>query len=210
MSDNKPDYLNGSVNDFIAATAAKQSTPGGGSVAAVVGALGVALAEMTLNFTRGKKKYAEHEPLYEEVGGRFAKARALFGQLMTDDMEAFTLYQQAQKMPDGTDKDQAMDVATASAVNVPRETAKLTLAMMEDMHRLAGKANPYLISDLVAGAALAVAVTKLCDYNVRVNLAYVKDQDAAADLRVASRTDVAKASNLLAEIEAAAKDQLGP
>ena len=49
------------VKDFIAATAAKTPTPGGGSVAGAVGAMGVALGQMSLVFTQVKKKFAEHE-----------------------------------------------------------------------------------------------------------------------------------------------------
>ena len=63
------DILSIPVREFLAATAAKQPTPGGGSVAGVVAGLGVALGEMALNFTKGKKKYAEHEAFYDRLGG---------------------------------------------------------------------------------------------------------------------------------------------
>ena len=63
MSDETIDLLSMTVRDFAAATAARQPTPGGGSVAGVVGALGAALGGMALAFTRGKKKFAEHEAL---------------------------------------------------------------------------------------------------------------------------------------------------
>ena len=73
--DQATEMLRSSVEEFVAATAAKQPTPGGGSVAGVVAALGTALGEMSLNFTRGKKKYAEHEEFYAHLGGRLEKTR---------------------------------------------------------------------------------------------------------------------------------------
>lgn len=203
------DLLQGSVKEFIESVAAKTPTPGGGSVAGVVGALGVALSEMALNFTRGKKKFAEHEALYAAVAQRFAKARTMFADLMADDMEAFQLYQSSTRLPDGQEKDQAVQLATAAAIDVPREMAKLALAALADMRSLADKCNPYLVSDLVAGAALASAVVRLCDYNVRMNVPNVADRQAATEIALASRTDVARANNTLDEIEKALAPQGG-
>jgi formiminotetrahydrofolate cyclodeaminase len=132
----------------------------------------------------------------------------MFQQLVADDVTAFRYYQEASRMEDGPAKAEAMQVATAAAVNVPREAAKLALAAMGDLLDLADKCNPYLISDLVAGAALAEAVCRLCDYNVRINLAHVDDPAAAADIRKGSADDVARAGELRQAIEAAAKEQL--
>jgi len=204
------DMLEVSVREFIDSTAAKTPTPGGGSVAGVVGALGTALGEMAMNFTRGKKKYAEHEELYAQVAPRLAKARSMFCDLVSDDMEAFGLYQEAQRMEDGADKDKAMEVATAAAINVPREMAKLTLAVMADLHALADKCNRFLISDLVASAALGVAVLKLCDYNVRINTPYLPDKQAAEEIRASSRGDIDRAAGYLKDIEQAAENVFTP
>lgn len=195
------DLLSRQVRQFIADTSAKTPTPGGGSVAGVVGALGTALGEMALSFTRGKKKFAQHEDLYERAAGRLARARGMFQDLVSDDVEAFTLYQQASQMPDGPDKARASQVATAAAIDVPREMAKLALAVMEELRALADKCNPYLVSDLLAAAALAAAVTRLSDYNVRINSRSVGDAQAAVDLRTASAGDVTAAAAMLDEIE---------
>ena len=202
------DMLSMSVREFVAATAAKQPTPGGGSVAGVVGALAVALGEMALNFTKGKKKFAEHEEYYAQLSGRVERAREMFQQLVADDVAAFQNYQQANRMEDGPEKGEAMDIATAAAINVPREATKLALALLGDMRELADKCNPWLISDLVASAALAEAACRLSDYNVRINLGNVKDETAAADLRAGSAADLARSVALRQEIEEAAKAYL--
>ncbi|HUT01631.1 MAG TPA: cyclodeaminase/cyclohydrolase family protein [Phycisphaerae bacterium] len=208
MTDQDQDLLSLSVRGFVSATAAKQPTPGGGSVAGVVGALAVGLGEMALNFTKGKKKFAEHEAYYAGLSDRLARAREMFQQLVADDVAAFRNYQEAMRMEDGPEKDEAMDIATAAAIAVPREATKLALALLAEMRELAGKCNPWLISDLVASAALAEATCRLSDYNVRINLGNVKDEAAAGDLRAGSAGDLARAAALREEIEAAAKEHL--
>lgn len=202
------DYLALSVREFAAATADKTSTPGGGSVAGAVGMLAVALGEMSLNFTRGKKKFAEHEQFYEHLSKRMLNARHMFEALVTDDVAAYSYYQEVTKQPDSPDKEQAMQIATAAAISVPREAAKLALALMDDLLELGTKCNPWLITDLVAGAALAVAVTQMCDLNVRINAPNFSDKAAAADVKTASRADVEKAKAILAQIENNASEHL--
>ena len=202
------DMLAKSVREFVAAAAAKTPTPGGGSVAGVVGALGVALGEMALNFTRGKKKYAQHEAFHEHLGQRLEKARQMFLDLVGDDMAAYNLYQETTKQPQGPQRDAALQVAVSAAISVPREMTKLSLAVLEDLLSLADKCNPWLISDLAAAAALAAATVRLCDYNVRINVPQVSDPQAAQMLRQFSRDDLARANQLLDDIEKVASEHL--
>ena len=214
MADQPQDYLSLSVRNFLAATAAKTPTPGGGSVAGVVGALGAALAGMALNFTRGKKKFAEHEPYYERLAPRLAKFQTMFELLVADDVAAYKLYQESTRLPDGPDKEQAVQLALAAAVNVPRETAKAAVALLADLREFAPKCSPFLITDLLAAGALAAAVARLSDYNVRVNVPQLADRQVAAgdstrraahDIRDASAGDLRRAGELLTAIEEASK-----
>lgn len=207
MTENE-DILGLPVREFIAAAAAKTPTPGGGSVAGVVGALAVALGEMSLNFTKGKKKYAQHEEFYGPLATRLANARRMFQDLVAEDIAAYRLYQQTMKQADGPEKEQAVQLATAAAINVPREATKLALALLEDLQALRDKCNPWLISDLVASAALAVATVKLSDYNVRINVPNVADKDQAAEIKDASAGDLARAAGIHEAIEQAVKDIL--
>jgi len=204
----KDDILALSVRDFTAAAAAKTPTPGGGSVAGVVAALAVALGEMALNFTRGKKKFAEHEPYYARLAERFAKARKMFGDLVADDIQAYQLYQAAGRQDDGPAKAEAVQLATAAAIAVPREMTKLALAILADLRELGGKCNTWLITDLLAAAALAAAAVRLSDYNVRINVPSVADREAGAQIRRASAADLAKALELLDRIEQSARPYL--
>lgn len=200
--------LSMTVREFIAAAAAKTPTPGGGSVAGIVGALGVALGEMALNFTRGKKKYAQHEPSYQHLASRLARAREMFQQLVADDAAAYRNYQETSRMEPSPARAEAMQVAVAAAIDVPREATKLALAVLADLRDLTDKCSPYLVSDLAAGAALAEAACRLCDYNVRINLPQVSDAQAADDLRAASAGDLARAADLRRQIEQAVGAQL--
>ncbi len=195
------DILSTSVHQFIAATAAKQPTPGGGSVAGVVGALSVALGEMALNYTRGKKKFVQHEEHYASLDKRLLRARQMFAQLVSDDIQAYQLYRDAAAMEQGGQKDEAMQLALGAAINVPREATKLTLAVLEDFAAFADKCNPYIISDLTAAAALGEAVVRLCDYNVAINVPQLTDRQAAKDIQGASRLDLERAEQFRKQIE---------
>jgi len=210
MTENKEqtDLLAMTVRQFVEASASKAPTPGGGSVAGVVGALGVALGEMALNFSIGKKKFAEYADAHQHLLSRFGRAREMFQQLVSDDVAAFTTYQEASRLADGPEKDEAMDIATAAAINVPREAAKLALVVLNDLAELAGMCNRYLISDLVAAGALCEAVSRLCDYNVRINLSNVRDRDAAEQLRATSAADLAGAVACRQHIEYSVREML--
>ncbi len=208
MTESNENLLDLSVRQFAAAAAAKTPTPGGGSVAGAVGALGVALGEMTLNFTRGKKKFAEHAEYHEHLAGRLEHARQMFQDLVADDVQAYQLYQAAQRQDDGPEKDEAVQLATAAAIDVPREVTKLALAVLADLKELGGKCNTWLITDLLASATLLVATVRLSDYNVRINVPSVADKAAAAEIHQSSANDLARAQALLEEVEAAAKTYL--
>ena len=127
----------------------------------------------------------------------------MFAQLVDDDVAAYKLYQASSKLDDGPEKDEQVQLATAAAINVPREVTKLALAVMADMKELAGKCNTWLITDLMASATLCAAAARLSDYNVRINLPSVADADQAKELGASSTADLAKAGELLDEIEAA-------
>lgn len=208
MPDDRPiDVTRMTVSELAAATAARTPTPGGGSIAGVVAALGTSLAEMALAFTHGKKAFAAHEADYERIGRHFARARAMFLQLVADDMAAYTLYQESAAAT-GPDRDDRVQLALAAAINVPREMAKLALAVLDDMGSLAPRCNAWLVSDLAAGAVLAEAVVRLCDWNVRVNAKGYADRAAADEVCASSRADCDRARAALAAVDAAAAEQV--
>jgi formiminotetrahydrofolate cyclodeaminase len=202
-------FMDMTVKEFIASTGAKTPTPGGGSVAGTVGAIGVALGQMTLVFTQGKKKFAEHEDYYAHLADRLSKACQMFQDLVSDDANAYQLYQAATRQDDGPEKDEAVQLATAAAIDVPREAMKLALAIMDDLKELATKCNPWLVTDLMASATLLAATVRLSDYNVRINVPNLTDRDAAGQVKQSSADDLARAVALLDEIETLGAKHLG-
>jgi formiminotetrahydrofolate cyclodeaminase len=195
--------LNMPLGEFIEAVASREPTPGGGSVAGAAGALAVALGRMSLAFTTGKKKFAAHEDFYAHLAGRLERASGMFARLIAEDIEAYGLYNQAIRDKNPTDSE-PVQLALAAAVGVPIEMSKLALALLEDLHSLSDKCSKWLVSDLAAAAALAVATVRMSGYNVRINTGQMTDQAAAAELLEVCRQDVAHAEHLLARIERAA------
>jgi glutamate formiminotransferase/formiminotetrahydrofolate cyclodeaminase len=172
--------------------AASTPTPGGGTVAALVGALGAALARMVANLTRGKKKYASVE---EEMGTLIREAEALQQRLVglaRRDSEAFEAVLRARRMAQTTPEEQAARekaVATAEveAAHVPAETAEACRATLVLAERAARLGNVNAVSDAGVAGLLAGAAGEGALLNVAINLKYMAaspDRDAvAADLR---------------------------
>jgi len=116
-------------------------------------------------------------------------------------MAAYRYYQETSRLEDGPEKDEAMELATAAAINVPREVTKLALALLDDLESLVDKCNPWLISDLVAAAALAVATLRLSDYNVRINIPNLSDEKTGKELYETSRADLQRGITRFEAIE---------
>jgi formiminotetrahydrofolate cyclodeaminase len=196
-----PEKLTGlTIADFAAATAAKTPTPGGGSVAGVVGALAAALGEMALAFTRGKKVFAEHEADYQSIAGRLEAARRSFLDLVVQDALAYDEFQLASRS-EGPEKSAKVQSALRTAIAVPRQMTAGAMAMLADMESLAGRCNKWLLSDLTAGAVLAEAVVRLCDLNVRINAGQLDDRAECRKALAESEADLASARKLAGKIE---------
>ena len=189
------------LGQFIGSVGNKQPTPGGGSVAAVAGALGAALGQMSLNYSIGKKSLVAFGDEHERLKGRFAKTLIMLQQLMGDDIEAFGLYNEALALPAGAEKDASIQLSLAACINVPRELAGVCLILLDDIYRLAGACTKWLMSDVMAAGAMAVAAVRMCDYNVRINVGSLDDAVAGRELSTASSADVRKSEVLLGAIE---------
>lgn len=193
--------LDQSVSAFCEATAAKQSTPGGGSVAGVAGALATALSEMSLNYSRGKKSFADQAELHIQLSSRLTKLRATFLRLIAEDMQAFEMYQQATAMEPGLARDEAESLALSACIKIPRDMAEQTLTLLHSLESLSTCCTKWLISDLLAAASLASATCDLCDFNVRINTTQLPEGDAKRDILAASTADRKTARALFESIE---------
>jgi formiminotetrahydrofolate cyclodeaminase len=178
------DILGSSVRQFIHATAARNPTPGGGSVAAIAGALSAALAQMALEYTVGKKQFEAHR---EELTGaleKLRKAAALMQELVSEDIAAYAFLSGFMKVPEAQREGRADYLtAVAGAIRAPQSVGGLALHILEVTSDLLDKTNPSLLSDLGIAAALAHATVDAAEYNVLVNLRLLADADAQAECR---------------------------
>jgi glutamate formiminotransferase/formiminotetrahydrofolate cyclodeaminase len=160
--------------DLIDALADGAPTPGGGSAAAYSGAMGAALVAMVARLTLGKKKYAE---ISEQMLAILDEAEFLKKKLMAavqEDSTAFNKVMSAFRLPKGSEEEKATRAAaiakaTLHAAEVPLETARFALRVMELALRAAEIGNPNAITDAGTGAALAQAALTGAGYNIRIN-----------------------------------------
>lgn len=172
---------------FCALTESNAPAPGGGSVAALAGALGASLAGMVANLTIGREKYAEVE---DEMKVMEASAKQLSQDLLDailKDSESFNIYMDALKLPKETEEEKAarkaaMQEGLKAAALVPLETAKLAYDVMDYAELAITKGNPNAVTDGKTGLMLARTAVLAAGYNVKINLESIKDEEFVAKL----------------------------
>jgi formiminotetrahydrofolate cyclodeaminase len=176
------------VTSFLDELASNAPAPGGGSVAALSGALGAALVSMVSNLTLGKKGY---EGVQDEIQALLARSEAL-RQEMTDLLEAdvavYTAYSQAAKMPRETEEQkaaraEAMQAALKNATMVPMGIAEAAVRVMDLCLPCAEIGNKGAVSDAGVAVLMAEAALRSAALNVLINLAFVKDGEFVAEKR---------------------------
>ena len=175
------------VIDFVAATASKEPTPGGGAIAALTAATGAALAEMVANLTFGKKGY---EAVQSEMEALQAKAQAIrerMLELSQADADVFNIFMNALGLPKNTDEEKAIRTAAIQqaykdAAMVPFEIGELANQIFDLAELASRKGNQNLITDGIIAAINARAAVKSAFLNVRINLSGIKDESFVAEL----------------------------
>lgn len=175
------DFANKTCAEFSQVLASKEPVPGGGGAAALVGALGAALAAMVSNLTVGKKKYAEYE---EEVKGILQKAEDLRKQLlelMDKDAEAFECLMKAYSISkDVPDRADSIEKELRYACTAPMDIMRAATEIAQLLHTLAEKGNTTAISDVGCAAACCKAAVESAGLSVYINTKSMKDRDCAA------------------------------
>jgi len=174
-------YLEESLRTYTDALASGAPTPGGGSAAALVGALGAALNSMVANFTVGREKFAAVEADAQRLLAKSEALRATLEQLTQADTEAYGGYSAASKMPRETEEQKAARTAAVqealkAAAEVPRAAARAAMDVIAVAEELLEIGNPNLITDVGCAAKFAVAALECAALNVEINLAYIKDE----------------------------------
>ena len=172
------------IEQFLEALASQSATPGGGSAAAIIGAMGAALVSMVCNLTIGKKKYAEVEGEMKDV---LAKADTLRKQLIgmiEDDVKAFDAVMGAYGLPKETDadkakRDSAIQAALKQATDVPMACARAARQVIDIAAIASDKGNLNVISDAGVGVLAGYAALRSAALNVFTNARMITDKTFA-------------------------------
>lgn len=173
-------YIDKTVSEYVAATAAREPVPGGGSVAALAGALGAALTTMVCVFTAGNPKYAEHEAQVNDISAQAGSIRETLMDLVDGDIAAYQEVTAAYRLPRATAEEKAarqaaIQAASILAGEIPLAIAKAAREVALLNLPLVGIGNPNLVSDVGVSALLAEAALRGAALNVEINAASVKD-----------------------------------
>ncbi|MFZ2899777.1 MAG: glutamate formimidoyltransferase [Saprospiraceae bacterium] len=186
------------LRTFSNETASETVAPGGGSVSAYVGALGVSLAAMSANLSSHKRQWDDR---WEEFSVWAEKGQQLKDELLRlvdEDTRAFHSILEAFRLPKSTDEEkavrrEAIQQATKYAIEVPFQTMKIALASFEVIHEMVEKGNPSSITDAGVGALCARAAVHGAFMNVKVNMKDLKDAAFAEKTLAEAREMAAKA-----------------
>lgn len=178
-----------SLQAFLDRLASPSATPGGGSAAAIMGAMGAALVSMVANLTLGKPGY---RPVEGEMQALLARAEALRERLtnaIEADVAAFDRVMAAYRLPKETEEDKvqrqlAIQSALKSATETPLTCALLCSEVIELCRWAAERGNVNVVADAGVGALAAQAALKGCALNVNANLNAIQDRDFAQACRI--------------------------
>jgi methenyltetrahydrofolate cyclohydrolase len=166
-----------SIEKFLEAAAAKQPTPGGGSISALAGALAAAMGEMVVNYSVGKKGLEAHTPKLQNALAVFHRGREMMMGFMVEDQAAYEALTTAKKLPAGSaNRESSIVAASLLCIQVPESMAITAVEILGLADEIVEIVNPYLLSDLAVCAELAMATTRTAIYNVRVNFSGVADE----------------------------------
>ena len=165
-------YKNNSLKTYLDDLAARKPAPGGGSAAALTGALGCALLSMACNFTIGKDKYKDVEPKIKSALRETESLRKRFLSLVDLDVRAYHKVFNSRKA-----KENIYQKNLVEATKVPLEISILALKGYGLCPLLRKIANKYLISDVYVGEELLKSCFKSAEFNVIINLPQIKDKN---------------------------------
>jgi formiminotetrahydrofolate cyclodeaminase len=169
--------------------AAPDPTPGGGSAAALAGALGAALVSMVCAMPKTRTGAVPERARLDAALAWAREAGQRLRALVEEDARAYDAVVAGYRLPKGTDEDKAarksaIAAAMARATEVPLETAEACLVVLKSAEEAVSHGNPNAVSDARTGAALAWAGLVGAAENVRINAASLPEGDRAAALRV--------------------------
>ena len=169
------------LTDFIDEVSRESPAPGGGSIAALAGALGASLSSMVSNLTANKRGSDAVDKILNEAAEQCQQIKEALVKAIDEDTNAFNSYMNARRLPNKSAeekkiREEAMQAGLKQAVMVPLNTAKQSLRAIEIAEVVAKNGNPNSITDVGVGAQSAYTGVLGGVYNVLINLKDIKDQ----------------------------------
>ncbi|MDI6601011.1 MAG: cyclodeaminase/cyclohydrolase family protein [Thermoanaerobacteraceae bacterium] len=193
------------IKSYLDLLSSGSPTPGGGSVSALSSSLGVSLGMMVVNLTVGKKFYEEYDEtikyMIDYTYDECAKLKQRLTELIDEDTKAYDAVMEAIKLPKNTEEEknirtEALQTAYVKAMEVPLETAKLSLKVLENLDKLKAYVNPNAISDIGVGVLMAHSGLLGSIDNVKINLSYIKNNELVNSTRDEIK-ELEKSANIL-------------
>jgi len=174
-----------SIDRFLDRLASGDPTPGGGSAAAIMGAMGAALVSMVCNVSFGKKGYEAAEPELRNMLVRSEELRGRLAAMVAEDIAAFDGLMAAYKLPKSSDEEKSRRAETIQAslkraTLVPLECARACSEVVQMARRAADLGYKHVISDVGVGVAAADSALRSAALNVFINAPSLKDRRFAA------------------------------
>lgn len=163
------------INEFLEDLSSSSPAPGGGAASALVASIAASLTAMVANLTIGKKKYVAVEPEMKKIVSEAIALRDFLTQLMDRDVEEFNMIMTAYKLPKETVqekelRDKKIEDASVRASNVPLETARACIKIMNLALKVIKSGNTNAVSDGICSFQFANSAMKGALANVKINL----------------------------------------
>lgn len=170
------------MDEFLADLASDSPAPGGGSAAAVVGALSAALSSMVANLTIGKSGYENLSEDYKNLLSETVEIRDEFLEAIAEDMDAYNKVMDAYRLPKDSKQEKEertskLQQALKGATEPPMKMAELAREVLDISRTCAKTGNKHAVTDAGASAILAEATTRTALLNVDINLGSINDEE---------------------------------
>ncbi|MEA3317882.1 MAG: glutamate formimidoyltransferase [Bacteroidota bacterium] len=176
-----------SLSEFADETASESPAPGGGSVAAYMGSMGISLATMVANLSSHKRGWDERWEEFSDWAEKGMQYQAELTRLVDEDTEAFNKIMDAFGLPKKSDEDKAtrkkaIDDATKNAIMIPFKVMEIAFKSLDIVKAMAEIGNPNSVSDAGVGALAIRSCVKGAFLNVKINTAGLDDKEFVNDI----------------------------
>ncbi|MBL0359113.1 MAG: glutamate formimidoyltransferase [Chitinophagaceae bacterium] len=202
------------LSDFADETASESPAPGGGSIAAYVGSLGIALGTMVANLSSHKKGWDERWKEFGDWAEKGEQYKNELVKLVDADTKAFNQIMNAFALPKGNDAEKAtrtaaIQAATKYAIEIPFKVMQTSYACMEVIKAMAETGNPNSVSDAGVGALCLRSAVMGAFMNVRINAAGYDDKNFVEDIVAKGKEIENKTMAMEAEILKVVNEKIG-